>query len=540
MRQIFVFAASDPRARKNLDESIRKPQPFSKMEEALGVEATNAFRATNPELDGVYAWGATPTEKNPKTWGRMRVGDLVFAAFDRTLHFAAVVLAKVHSQKFAEDIWRSDAKTGMTWEYMYLLSKPVPIDLQLSDPRVAGLIGSEYRGFTTMKTRDLFEKYGSAEGFASQVLGWDVSAEGRFEESSDDGRAMDPAQRDEQEPRALERLQAFSRAEVRDFFEPPGSLDRHAVWRQSGIVQTPPASGDFVFFVTLGGDYEDKLYEDGFLLWKSQTQQTFKWADVQRFIAHDSTRNNIHLFIRTPGKARPYFYLGLLDYVRHDPLKEGPCEFLWRILGWEVAGDDLSRIGLPFEPPLAALATSPKLPSRSVVLKPSKPPSRITPAETTRKAMVTTAKRGGEPVDWAALDEQNRALGMRGEELVMDYEISRLRKAGKPDLAMLVDRVSLRDSRAGFDIRSFEIDGRDKLIEVKTTSGGRSSAFFISANEVRASALNPDAYCIYRVFGLRPEVEQACFYVLKGDVALVCNLSASTYLASPRTIGDDD
>ena len=270
MRQIFVFAASDPRARKNLDVSIRAPQPFSKMESSLGVEATNAFRAANPELDGFFAWGATPTEKNPRTWGRMRDGDLVVAAFDRTLHFAAVVLSKVHSQKLAEDVWGSDAKTGKTWEYMYLLSKPVPIQLKLSDPRVAGLIGSEYRGFTTMKTRDLFERYGSAEGFASQVLGLDVSLGRGLDDSSDDVRTVELAPPDEQRPRALERLQAFSRAEVRNFFEPPGTLDRHAVWRQSGIVQTPPASGDFVFFVTLGGDYEDKLYEDGFLFWKSQ------------------------------------------------------------------------------------------------------------------------------------------------------------------------------------------------------------------------------------------------------------------------------
>ena len=129
---------------------------------------------------------------------------------------------------------------------------------------------------------------------------------------------------------------------------------------------------------------------------------------------------------------------------------------------------------------------------------------------------------------------------MRGEELVLDYEISRLRKAGKLDLAGRVDRVSLRDSGAGFDIRSFDLDGKEKLIEVKTTSGSRSSAFFISANEVRASALNPESYCIYRVFGLRAEVEQAHFYVLKGDVAQVCDLSASTYLASPRAANAEE
>lgn len=333
---------------------------------------------------------------------------------------------------------------------------------------------------------------------------------------------------------SLERGQAYSRAEVRDLFE-PNQPNREPVWRQSGIVQTPSGSGDFVFFVTLGGEYEDKLYEDGFLLWKSQKQQSFKWADIRRFIAHDATRNNIHVFIRTPGKARPYVYLGLAEYVRHDPLKESPCEFLWRIVGWDLTAEDLNRLELPAVSALAPIVAEPKLPSPTVELKPTKPPKRIQRMSTAPAASATSDGQEEEAIDWAAREERNRALGSRGEELVMRYEVKLLKDAGKHDLAEKVKRVSLFNSRAGYDIRSFEVDGREKLIEVKTTTGPRSAAFFISANEVRASALNPDSYCIYRVYGLVAEAEKASFYVLKGDVTKACELNAAMYVASPRS-----
>lgn len=72
--------------------------------------------------------------------------------------------------------------------------------------------------------------------------------------------------------------------------------------------------------------------------------------------------------------------------------------------------------------------------------------------------------------DPAERDARNRALGKQGEELVFQHERSRLLAADRNDLAKKVEWTSEeRGDGAGYDIRSFESDGKERLIEVKTT-----------------------------------------------------------------------
>ena len=52
----------------------------------------------------------------------------------------------------------------------------------------------------------------------------------------------------------------------------------------------------------------------------------------------------------------------------------------------------------------------------------------------------------------------------------------------------------------GFDIRSYEDDGTDRFIEVKTTNGGKNRSFYVSDLEVRESERRGDKYWLYRVF----------------------------------------
>lgn len=53
---------------------------------------------------------------------------------------------------------------------------------------------------------------------------------------------------------------------------------------------------------------------------------------------------------------------------------------------------------------------------------------------------------------------------------------------------------------AGYDILSFENDGRERLLEVKTTLGGQTTPFFMSSNEVNLSAERPDAFKLVRIY----------------------------------------
>ena len=87
--------------------------------------------------------------------------------------------------------------------------------------------------------------------------------------------------------------------------------------------------------------------------------------------------------------------------------------------------------------------------------------------------------------DVAGRDERNRVLGRAGEERVLAYERSVLRSAGRDDLARKVRWVSEEDrDGAGYDIASFELDGRSRLIEVKTTNGWDRTPFHITRNEL--------------------------------------------------------
>ena len=87
--------------------------------------------------------------------------------------------------------------------------------------------------------------------------------------------------------------------------------------------------------------------------------------------------------------------------------------------------------------------------------------------------------------DAAGKDARNRALGRAGEALVLDHERRTLADAGRPDLARAVRWVSEEEGDgAGFDIASFAPDGKQRLIEVKTTNGWERTPFYISRNEL--------------------------------------------------------
>jgi Domain of unknown function (DUF3883) len=111
-----------------------------------------------------------------------------------------------------------------------------------------------------------------------------------------------------------------------------------------------------------------------------------------------------------------------------------------------------------------------------------------------------TLERLAKKFDPAKRDERNRELGKRGEELVLNFERSRLRQE-RPDLATKVKWVSQdMGDGAGFDILSYEATGKERLIEVKTTIGSQRTPFFISSNEYDLSNEKPDKFRLVRVF----------------------------------------
>ena len=135
-------------------------------------------------------------------------------------------------------------------------------------------------------------------------------------------------------------------------------------------------------------------------------------------------------------------------------------------------------------------------------------------------------------VDYLRREASNRSLGDAGEALVMDYERLRLETAGKDHLAKNVEQVSKTiGDHAGYDIRSYHTDGRDRFIEVKTTRYGQYTPFYISDGEVRFSKAHTNCYHLYRVFGFRKSPQ---LFTLHGEVGQHVQLEAATYRAQFR------
>jgi hypothetical protein len=106
-------------------------------------------------------------------------------------------------------------------------------------------------------------------------------------------------------------------------------------------------------------------------------------------------------------------------------------------------------------------------------------------------------------------DRCNRALGKAGEKFVVDLERHELTRADRADLARKVRWVAAEDGDgAGYDVLSFDLTGREKLLEVKTTNGSARTPFFLTHNERDLSAERPADWRIYRVhlFAKEPRV----------------------------------
>lgn len=103
--------------------------------------------------------------------------------------------------------------------------------------------------------------------------------------------------------------------------------------------------------------------------------------------------------------------------------------------------------------------------------------------------------------DPALRDERNRSLGKAGERMIYDFERQQLELQDRPDLARKVRWVAQEDGDgAGYDIRSFDARGKERLIEVKTTEGMERTPFYLTRNERALSDERPDAFRLYRLY----------------------------------------
>jgi len=167
----------------------------------------------------------------------------------------------------------------------------------------------------------------------------------------------------------------------------------------------------------------------------------------------------------------------------------------------------------------------------AAIVAPSSPPLFVLPPalgdRVERPPRLERLVRKFDPVE---RDFRNRQLGRRGEAFVVSAERMRLAQTGREDLADKVRWVADVDGDgAGYDVLSFEGDGRERLIEVKTTNGGVRTPFYLTRNEHEVSEAKSDVWRLYRVhlFAQRPSI-----FTLSPPLAQAVHLRAEAWRAS--------
>jgi len=160
-----------------------------------------------------------------------------------------------------------------------------------------------------------------------------------------------------------------------------------------------------------------------------------------------------------------------------------------------------------------ATPPAPPLPDAIFVI----PPALLPASEPMIEPLVRLVRK----FDPGERDFRNRLLGKAGEEFVVNLERSRLTGANRSDLAQKVRWVAAEDGDgAGYDVRSFDVAGRERLLEVKTTNGSARTPFFLTRNERDLAAERPEDWRIYRVhffakepriFTIAPPLENAVY-----------------------------
>lgn len=130
--------------------------------------------------------------------------------------------------------------------------------------------------------------------------------------------------------------------------------------------------------------------------------------------------------------------------------------------------------------------------------------------------------------NYLLIEQQNRSLGERGEELILNYERWRLINNGKEKLSESIEWVSKEQGDgAGFDILSKNLNGTDRYIEVKSTKLGEKVPIYFTRNELHFSQAHASDYYLYRVFNLKKKPK---FFIKNGAIDNFWNVEPISFI----------
>jgi hypothetical protein len=130
--------------------------------------------------------------------------------------------------------------------------------------------------------------------------------------------------------------------------------------------------------------------------------------------------------------------------------------------------------------------------------------------------------------DYLEREARNISLGKAGEEFVLSFEHHRLYGLGQKKLADKIEHVSVSEGDGlGYDIRSFEANGRERYIEVKTTAFAKETPFFISRGEIQFAYGHEEQFHLYRLYEFRKSPK---LFDLVGSVEKHCTINPISFI----------
>ena len=331
--------------------------------------------------------------------------------------------------------------------------------------------------------------------------------------------------------RNLNLYELYNREEIHDMLSPNTTFSKsRGPWGIWGLVRIEN-SKDFVFMVTAGTvvgehEFDEGFTEDGVFRWQSQPKNTLKTQMIIDLINHDEVTNNVFLFYREK-KTDDYCYLGALRYLNHDEESgemNKPVNFNWQVINWPINDETLNSLSIKLEP---GLNIEKQIQKQKFIINDAPEKKSKLKREGVTKDKFRQLKVYNNP----EADKKLKDIGNKGEQYIIEYEIERLTQANKAELADKIKHISLVNDAAGYDILSFNEDGTERYIEVKTTKGPIGTDFFISPGEINFSKVNKEYY-IYRVFEFLSEKMTGKIYIKKGDVEINFNLKPLQFKAS--------
>lgn len=134
----------------------------------------------------------------------------------------------------------------------------------------------------------------------------------------------------------------------------------------------------------------------------------------------------------------------------------------------------------------------------------------------------------GSHVDYLQKAQDNKELGDAGEDFVYQYERNKIKDYNLPKDKQVRPVAKLDGDGLGYDILSYDEQGNEIYIEVKTTTGSESNSFYITSNELEKSELCSDYYYLYRVYDFDKVNMTGKISIRKGSLRELC-ISAQSY-----------